>query len=75
MAIYTVSRSQKFKSNVPSLNEWERLSGGSKAIDRDHVLLKYIDKKVYEHFIYYRDFVTLFDARFLGSPAFHSSLS
>jgi len=56
MPKYTVAYSRKINSNIPSLNEWERLSGGSK--DRNHSLLKAIDKNVYEHFIYYRNFVT-----------------
>ncbi|BBO73299.1 hypothetical protein DSCW_07160 [Desulfosarcina widdelii] len=55
MPKYTVAHSRKINSNIPSLNEWERFSGGPG--DRNNSLLKAIDKNVYEHFIYYRNFV------------------
>ena len=48
----------RFQTDMPSYAEWERLSGGRQA--RTLPLLKFIDKKMYEHSTYAR-FMQQFD--------------
>jgi len=52
------SPARKFHTDMPTYAEWERLSGGGQG--RNLPLLKYIDKRMYEHSIYAR-YVQQFD--------------